>query len=58
MTSSLWQRHPLALIVLAQLCGTSLWFSVNGVGLSLSRDLGLSEADLGRLTLTVQVSVC
>jgi MFS family permease len=54
MTSSLWQRHPLALIVLAQLFGTSLWFSVNGVGLSLSRDLGLSEADLGRLTLTVQ----
>ena len=54
MTSSFWQRHPLALIVLAQLCGTSLWFSVNGVGLSLSRDLGLSEADLGRLTLTVQ----
>jgi len=54
MTPSLWRRHPLALIVLAQLCGTSLWFSVNGVGLSLSRDLGLSEADLGRLTLTVQ----
>lgn len=47
-------RHPLAIIVLAQLCGTSLWFSVNGVGLSLSRDLGLTEADLGRLTLTVQ----
>ncbi|WP_299312129.1 MFS transporter [uncultured Halomonas sp.] len=54
MTSSLWQRHPLVLIVLAQLCGTSLWFSVNGVGLSLTRDLGLSEADLGRLTLSVQ----
>ncbi|MDR9438307.1 MAG: MFS transporter [Halomonas sp.] len=48
------RRFPLAVIVLAQLCGTSLWFSVNGVGLSLSRDLGLSEADLGRLTLTVQ----
>ncbi|MDI5921069.1 MFS transporter [Halomonas sp. LR5S13] len=48
------QRHPLVVIVLAQLCGTSLWFSVNGVGLSLSRNLGLSEADLGRLTLTVQ----
>lgn len=47
-------RHPLAVIVLAQLCGTSLWFSVNGVGLALSRDLGFSEADLGRLTLTVQ----
>lgn len=54
MNSSPWQRYPLAVIVLAQLCGTSLWFSVNGVGLSLSRDLGLSEADLGRLTLTVQ----
>jgi MFS family permease len=54
MTPSLWQRHPLVLIVLAQLFGTSLWFSVNGVGLSLSRDLGFSEADLGRLTLTVQ----
>lgn len=52
--ASLWQRHPLALIVFAQLCGTSLWFSVNGVGLSLALDLGLSEADLGRLTLTVQ----
>ncbi|PRY72000.1 putative MFS family arabinose efflux permease [Halomonas ventosae] len=51
---SLLHRHPLAIIVLAQLCGTSLWFSVNGVGLSLSRDLGLTEADLGRLTLTVQ----
>ncbi|CAM3466320.1 MFS transporter [Halomonas lysinitropha] len=54
MTPTLVHRHPLAVIVLAQLCGTSLWFSVNGVGLSLSRDLGLSEADLGRLTLTVQ----
>ncbi|RDB43740.1 MFS transporter [Halomonas sp. DQ26W] len=52
--NSLWQRHPLAIIVLAQLCGTSLWFSVNGVGLSLSRDLGFSEVDLGRLTLAVQ----
>ncbi|TFH85540.1 MFS transporter [Billgrantia azerbaijanica] len=54
MNIASWQRHPLALIVLAQLCGTSLWFSVNGVGLSLSRDLGFAEADLGRLTLCVQ----
>ncbi|MFC2991478.1 MFS transporter [Halomonas tibetensis] len=52
--TSLIRRVPLAVIVLAQLCGTSLWFSVNGVGLSLSRDLGFTEADLGRLTLTVQ----
>ena len=55
MVHSLIQRFPLAVIVLAQLCGTSLWFSVNGVGLALSRDLGLSEVDLGRLTLTVQM---
>ncbi|WP_417515208.1 MFS transporter [Marinobacter sp.] len=48
------QRHPLFVIVLAQLCGTSLWFSINGVWLSLSRELGLSESDLGYLTLTVQ----
>ncbi|MCE9683477.1 MFS transporter [Halomonas alkalisoli] len=54
MRISLWQRHPLAVIVLAQLFGTSLWFSVNGVGLSLSRDLGFTEVDLGRLTLAVQ----
>ena len=54
MTARLLRRFPLLTIVIAQLFGTSLWFSVNGVGLSLSRDLGFSEADLGRLTLTVQ----
>jgi len=48
------QRYPLAVIVLAQLLGTSLWFSVNGVWLSISQELGLSEADLGLLTLAVQ----
>ncbi len=47
-------RHPLAVIVLAQLFGTSLWFSVNGVGLSLAVELGFTDADLGRLTLAVQ----
>ncbi|WP_372614317.1 nitrate/nitrite transporter [Halomonas sp.] len=54
MIYSCCKRHPLLLIVVAQLFGTSLWFSVNGVGLALSRDLGLTEADLGRLTLIVQ----
>lgn len=48
------QRYPLFVIVLAQLCGTSLWFSINGVWISLSRELGLSESDLGSLTLSVQ----
>ena len=54
MLRNIWQRHPLFVIVLAQLCGTSLWFSINGVWLSLSREFGLSEADLGHYTLTVQ----
>lgn len=48
------RRYPLPVIVLAQLFGTSLWFSINGVWLSLSAELGLTEADLGRLTLAVQ----
>lgn len=51
---SLLRRFPLPVIVLAQLFGTSLWFSVNGVWLSLSRETGLTEVDLGRLTLAVQ----
>ncbi|WP_339800041.1 MFS transporter [uncultured Marinobacter sp.] len=48
------RRYPLPIIVLAQLFGTSLWFSVNGVWLSLAGELGLQEADMGRLTLAVQ----
>ncbi|MCM0613558.1 MFS transporter [Marinobacter sediminum] len=48
------RRFPLPVIVLAQLFGTSLWFSINGVWLSLSGELGLNEVDLGRLTLAVQ----
>ncbi len=47
-------RRPLAVIVIAQLFGTSLWFSINGVWFSLAAGLGLSEGDLGRLTLSVQ----
>ncbi|UYV19639.1 MFS transporter [Halomonas qaidamensis] len=47
-------RAPLATIVIAQLFGTSLWFSVNGVGLALQQAVGLSESDLGLLTIAVQ----
>lgn len=47
-------RTPLAVIVIAQLFGTSLWFSVNGVGLALQEAVGLSESDLGLLTIAVQ----
>ncbi|MDR9454443.1 MAG: MFS transporter [Spiribacter sp.] len=48
------RRRPLAVIVVAQLFGTSLWFSINGVWFSLAGELGLGESDLGRLTLSVQ----
>ena len=48
------RRYPLPAIVVAQLFGTSLWFSINGVWLSFSRELGLNESDLGQLTLAVQ----
>lgn len=51
---ALLRRYPLPVIVLAQLFGTALWFSINGVWLSLASELGLSESDLGRLTLSVQ----
>ena len=47
-------RHPLAVIVLAQLLGTSLWFSINGVAFNLTQTTGLTEAGLGYLTLAVQ----
>ncbi|MGS2742718.1 MFS transporter [Halomonas sp. LS-001] len=47
-------RHPLVTIVIAQLFGTSLWFSVNGVGPALQQAAGLSDADLGFLTMAVQ----
>ncbi|MDR5897717.1 MFS transporter [Halomonas vilamensis] len=48
------KRYPLVTIVIAQLFGTSLWFSVNGVGLALQEAVGLSEGDLGLLTIAVQ----
>ena len=54
MSASFLTRHPLAVIVIAQLFGTSLWFSVNGVGLALQEAVGLSEGDLGLLTIAVQ----
>ena len=47
--------RPVILIVLAQLFGTSLWFSANGVGTPLMQDWHLSPADLGTLTSAVQV---
>jgi len=42
-------------IVVAQLLGTSLWFSANGVALALVEAWGIGSADVGYLTTAVQV---
>ncbi len=47
--------RPLPLIVIAQLFGTSLWFSANSAGDDLMRVWGLQPADLGQLTNAVQL---
>jgi MFS family permease len=44
----------LALIVVAQLLGTSLWFSANSAADDLARVWQLTAADLGHLTIAVQ----
>ena len=47
--------RPLPVIVVAQLFGTSLWFSANAAGADLMAAWGLQAADLGRLTNAVQL---
>ena len=47
-------RIAITLIVLAQLVGTSLWFSANSAADDLIRAWGLAPADLGSLTNAVQ----
>ncbi len=47
-------RRALRLLVIAQFMGTSLWFSVNGVGDDLVAAWGLGAAGLGALTSAVQ----
>lgn len=42
------------IIVISQLFGTSLWFSVNGVWNFIATNFGFSNATLGYLTLMVQ----
>ena len=48
-------RFPIAIIVVAQFFGTSLWFSANAVGDSLARAWHLSVSDIGSLTSAVQL---
>ncbi|HET8630323.1 MAG TPA: MFS transporter [Thermomicrobiales bacterium] len=47
--------RALALIALAEMCAMSTWFSAAAVAPSLSRDWGLSSAQLALLTVAVQV---
>ena len=48
-------RHPITIIVLAQLFGTSLWFSANSAADDLMRQWGASPADIGSLTNATQL---
>jgi sugar phosphate permease len=48
-------RAAIAIIVIAELFGTSLWFSANAVADSLQRQWGLSVLDIGHLTSAVQL---
>jgi len=48
-------RGKLAIIVIAQLLGTSLWFSANATFDDLARAWHLDGSDLGVLTIAVQV---
>lgn len=47
--------RPVRLIVLAQLFGTSLWFSANSAADDLIRSWGITAADIGSLTSAVQL---
>lgn len=47
--------HPIGAIVLAQLLGTSLWFSPNSAAPSLAQAWQLSTAQLGYLTSATQL---
>lgn len=48
-------RLAIAIIVVAELFGTSLWFSANAVADALQRQWGISVLDIGHLTSAVQL---
>ncbi|MGE5471921.1 MAG: MFS transporter [Bacteroidota bacterium] len=48
-------RNPVPVIVLAQLFGTSLWFSANSAADDLIRQWGITTAEIGLLTNAVQL---
>ena len=48
-------QNPVLAIVVAQLFGTSLWFSANSAADDLIRAWGITSADIGTLTNAVQL---
>ncbi|MDP3438272.1 MAG: MFS transporter, partial [Azonexus sp.] len=48
-------KNPVPVIVLAQLFGTSLWFSANSAADDLILNWGIAPADIGTLTNAVQL---
>ena len=48
-------KYPLFIIVVAQLFGTSLWFSANSAADDLMRQWGVATSDIGTLTNAVQL---
>jgi len=48
-------RIAIAVIVVAELFGTSLWFSVNAIADALQRQWGITVLDIGHLTSAVQL---
>jgi predicted MFS family arabinose efflux permease len=48
-------KNPVPTIVIAQLFGTSLWFSANSAADDLIRTWGITPADIGTLTNAVQL---
>ena len=49
------RNYPIVVIVIAQLFGTSLWFSTNSAADDLMRVWGATPADIGRLTNATQL---
>src|SRR5215471_1051000 len=52
---SLLRSHPIATIAIAQLLGTSLWFSANSAAPDLMRAWGIGISGIGLLTNAVQL---
>lgn len=55
ITNKLSAMRAIAIIIIAELFGTSLWFSANASAPDLTRDWGLTTSDIGLLTNAVQL---